>query len=115
MPGQMHARHVFAAAFPIRSIHTLTLVTLVTLVQVDLIFSEVDEVDRSNLACILGRNIGGTAPVHLPIPRERQLLASSKHLIALVDDPDKVLTLFEQHIKQQESSVLHVFDAVECP
>ncbi|BDA44081.1 probable ribose-5-phosphate isomerase A [Coccomyxa sp. Obi] len=59
--------------------------------KVDLMFSEVDEVDRSNLACIFGRNIGGTAPVHLPIPRMRQLLASSEHMIALVDDPDKVV------------------------
>lgn len=56
-------------------------------------FSEVDELDRSNLACIFGRNIGGTAPVHFPIPRMRQLLANSEHLIALVDDHDKVLAL----------------------
>jgi len=63
------------------------------LFQVDLTFSEVDELDRSSLACILGRNPDGTAPVHLPIPRMRQLLSISDHFVALVYDPAKVVTL----------------------
>ncbi len=82
-------------------------------------FSEVDEVDRRNLACIFGRNIGGTAPVHLPIPRMRQLLAYSEHLIALVDDADKVLALIEKDTnasREQFASrdVPEVPDAVAC-
>lgn len=74
-------------------------------------FSEVDELDRSSLACILGRNPGGTAPVHLPIPRMRQLLSLSEHFVALVDDPAKVVTL---SITEVRLSSLHAHFALEC-
>ncbi len=65
------------------------------LIQVDLMVSEVDEIDRSNLACIFGRNPEGTAPVQPPIPRMRELLDASDHLIALVDHPDKVFAILK--------------------
>jgi hypothetical protein len=59
-------------------------------------FIEVDELDRSDLTCVFGRNGGGTAPVQPPIPRMQQLVDVSDHLVALIDHPDKVLCLKAQ-------------------
>jgi hypothetical protein len=53
-------------------------------------FCEVDQIDRDTLACLIGRNPDGEAPVQLPIPRMTQLLSLSKMLVALVDDGSKV-------------------------
>ena len=51
----------------------------------------VDALDREDLSCIVGQNPDGTAPLQLQLPRFRHLLSLSEALIALMDDPAKVL------------------------
>lgn len=58
-------------------------------------FTEVDEVDRETLVCVLGRNPDGEAPVQLPIPRLRKLLSLTDHFVALVTDENQVRLLGE--------------------
>lgn len=60
------------------------------LLQIDMMFSEVDEIDRDQLVSVAGRNPDGEAPVQLPIPRLRKLLSLADHFVALVADESKV-------------------------
>lgn len=58
--------------------------------QVDLTILEVDELDASTMACIVGQNPEGELPLQPPVPRLQRLVAQSQELIALVSDPSKV-------------------------
>ena len=50
----------------------------------------VDEIDREDLACIIGQNPDGSAPLQLQLPRLRRLLSLAGTFVALVDDPCRV-------------------------